>query len=157
MSTKSKEYYQRLDKRSKEYRDWKKLQDVIEEEVLEIESEGLGDTVEKVLKKTGVKKIVEAITDDCGCDKRKAKLNQIFRYKRGRLVKSEYNWIKEYSRRHDPEHFSGKDVDQLKRIYSKVLGVVKPPTCANCNGSVKVMNDVVDALYCLVKAYEDEK
>ncbi len=37
-------------------------------------SKGLGDTVEKVTKATGIKKVVELFTPegkDCGCDKRK--------------------------------------------------------------------------------------
>ena len=36
---KDKHYYERLDKRSKEYKDWKKLQEVLEEEVEELEEE----------------------------------------------------------------------------------------------------------------------
>ncbi len=30
-------------------------------------SKGLGDTIAKITKVTGIKMIVEAITDDCGC------------------------------------------------------------------------------------------
>lgn len=44
-------------------------------------SQGLGDDVEKVLKATGIKKVVEMFTPegkDCGCDKRKEKLNKMF-------------------------------------------------------------------------------
>lgn len=48
-------------------------------------SKGLGDTIEKITKVTGVKKVVEAIADatgkDCGCNKRKEKLNELFPYK----------------------------------------------------------------------------
>jgi len=38
---------------------------------------GAGDTIEKVLKKTGVKKVVEIFVNgkDCGCEKRKEWLN----------------------------------------------------------------------------------
>ena len=42
-------------------------------------SKGLGDTIEKITKVTGVKKVVEKISEiigeDCGCDERKEKLN----------------------------------------------------------------------------------
>ncbi len=48
-------------------------------------SRGLGDTIEKVAKATGVSKIAETVTKvtgkDCGCKKRKEKLNQAFPYK----------------------------------------------------------------------------
>ena len=47
-------------------------------------SKGLGDTVEKITKVTGIKKVVEgvakAIGKDCGCKKRKSKLNKMFPY-----------------------------------------------------------------------------
>jgi len=35
----------------------------------------LGDYVEAIAKATGTKAIVEKVFDDCGCDKRKKKLN----------------------------------------------------------------------------------
>ena len=43
------------------------------------ESKGLGDSVEKITRATGIKNLVEKITNgDCGCDKRKEKLNKKF-------------------------------------------------------------------------------
>ncbi len=46
-----------------------------------MESKGLGDTIEKFTKATGIKKAVEKIPGDCGCKKRKQKLNKLFPYK----------------------------------------------------------------------------
>lgn len=43
-------------------------------------SKGLGDTVEKITEATGIKKVVEALTDDCGCQERKEQLNKLFPY-----------------------------------------------------------------------------
>jgi len=43
-------------------------------------SKGLGDTIEKITEATGIKEIVEAITDDCGCQERKEWLNKRFPY-----------------------------------------------------------------------------
>tara|TARA_Y100000389_G_scaffold201531_1_gene244460 strand:- start:2576 stop:2752 length:177 start_codon:yes stop_codon:yes gene_type:complete len=49
-----------------------------------MKSKGLGDTVEKITTFTGVKKVVEKISEktgkDCGCQKRKDQLNQMFPY-----------------------------------------------------------------------------
>ena len=74
---KSKEYYEKLDKRTTEYKEWKRKF----EEAQESQSEGLGDTVEKIAKVTGIKAAVKFIAgDDCGCDDRKEKLNKIFPY-----------------------------------------------------------------------------
>jgi len=49
------------------------------------ESKGLGDTIEKITTATGIKSVVDAASKamkkDCGCGKRKEKLNKIFPYK----------------------------------------------------------------------------
>lgn len=47
-----------------------------------MKSKGLGDSVEKFTKATGIKKLVNSITDDCGCNKRKEALNKAFPYKK---------------------------------------------------------------------------
>jgi hypothetical protein len=44
-------------------------------------SRGLGDTVEKFTKATGIKKLVDSMPGKCGCGARKKKLNKIFPYK----------------------------------------------------------------------------
>ena len=42
-------------------------------------SKGLGDSIEKITEWTGLKKLVKSIFgEDCGCDERKQKLNQMF-------------------------------------------------------------------------------
>ena len=47
-------------------------------------SKGLGDSIEKITKATGVKKVVNTISKvtgkDCGCGKRKDTLNRLFPY-----------------------------------------------------------------------------
>jgi hypothetical protein len=45
------------------------------------QSQGLGDSIEKFTKATGVKKLADKIPGGCGCKKRKEKLNQMFPYK----------------------------------------------------------------------------
>ena len=50
-----------------------------------MKSKGLGDTIEKITKATGIKKVVNKVAKatgkDCGCDERKDILNSIFPYK----------------------------------------------------------------------------
>jgi len=59
----------------------KKRQELINQNKQEL-SKGLGDTIEKVFKKTGINYIAKkALGEDCGCDKRKKKLNKMFPYK----------------------------------------------------------------------------
>ena len=55
-----------------------------------LKSKGLGDTIEKITSMTGIKSIIDFVTEDivkvkkkdCGCDKRKEKLNELFPYKK---------------------------------------------------------------------------
>jgi len=79
------------DKRTKAYAEWKKKHAQA--------SEGLGDTVEKITKATGIKKAVDTVFQklekSCGCEERKEKLNQVFRYKKPEcLTEEEFNLIK---------------------------------------------------------------
>ena len=46
-----------------------------------MKSKGLGDTVAKFTKSTGIKKLVDKLPGDCGCQKRQSALNKIFPYK----------------------------------------------------------------------------
>ena len=51
-----------------------------------MESKGLGDTIKKITKATGIKKVVDTISKvtgkDCGCEDRKSFLNKKFPYKK---------------------------------------------------------------------------
>jgi hypothetical protein len=54
---------------------------------MEDKSKGLGDSIEKITKATGIKSIVDAVNKargvkDCGCNKRKEALNKKFPYKK---------------------------------------------------------------------------
>ena len=48
-------------------------------------SRGLGDTIEKITKSTGIKYVVDKVAEvtkkPCGCSARKKTLNKIFPYK----------------------------------------------------------------------------
>jgi len=50
----------------------------------ENKSKGLGDTIAKITEATGIKKVVnivsEAVDKDCGCEKRQSTLNRLFPY-----------------------------------------------------------------------------
>ena len=65
------------DKRSKEYRDLKLAYDKTIE-TKNVDDVGIGTTLEKVFKATGISKLVETFTpegEDCGCKERKRLLN----------------------------------------------------------------------------------
>ena len=56
-----------------------------EEDVKSSESHGLGDTIAKITKATGIKAVVDAVSEatgrDCGCQERQGALNKMFPYK----------------------------------------------------------------------------
>ena len=51
-----------------------------------MKSRGLGDTVEKITKATGIKTVVDKVSEGlnipCGCAARQAQLNKMFPYKK---------------------------------------------------------------------------
>lgn len=75
------------DKRTKAYKEWVKNH--------EQASTGVGDTVEKITKATGIEKAVKFLAgEDCGCDKRKDKLNYLFPYQKPNcLTEDEFNYL----------------------------------------------------------------
>lgn len=77
---KDKAYYESLDKRTKEYKEWKEKQDKLQKDIDNNDAyidKGLGDKVEQITEATGIKKAVKKLVgDDCGCDERKQLLNK---------------------------------------------------------------------------------
>ena len=48
-----------------------------------MKSKGLGDSIAKITKATGIEKAVKTVVgEDCGCKQRQDKLNQLFPYKK---------------------------------------------------------------------------
>jgi hypothetical protein len=92
MTTKNTKQEIPTDKRTKAYKIWKAN--------YEKESKGLGDSVEKITKATGIKKVVEKFTPegkDCGCDKRQERLNELFPYHKPKcLYIDEFNYLYNY-------------------------------------------------------------
>ena len=123
------EYYENLDKRTKEYKsyaEWKENQ--------EAASEGLGDSVEKITEATGIKAAVKFIAgEDCGCDERKEKLNKLFSYNKPEcLTEDEYNYLSEFYSK-ERSVIAGLEKQQLLLIYNRVFKTNKRMTsCSAC-------------------------
>ena len=123
-------YYENLDKRTKEYREWKKKR--------EAESEGLGDSVQKITRATGIEKAVKFVAgEDCGCEDRKKALNKVFRYNNPLCLREdEYVYLTEFfeSKR---TVIPMKQQLELLEIYNRVFRTKKKPTkCSSCISSV---------------------
>jgi hypothetical protein len=97
-------------------------------------SKGLGDTVEKVLHKTGIDKLAKFVLgEDCKCDKRKEYLNKMFPYNKPNcLLENEYEYLKEFF---SLSRYELKPTQQqvLLPIYARVFNVrAEPTSCDSC-------------------------
>ena len=116
-----------------------------------IQAKGLGDTVESVLKATGIDKVAKFILgEDCGCDERKAKLNALFPYKKPLcLTEDEYEWLKAWIET-KTNQVTPIDQAQILVIYNRIfLQRNEPSNCSSC------LKDMVDQLKQVMLTYED--
>ena len=98
-------------------------------------SKGLGDSIEKALKVTGIDKLAKSILgDDCGCDERRDKLNKIFPYKTIRQFTQDEIKIYEITiAKIEGDRIKGEDQAVLVKLYNKVFGETKrPSSCSSC-------------------------
>ena len=112
---------------------------------------GLGDTVESVLKATGIDKVAKFLLgEDCGCDERKAKLNALFPYKKPLcLTETEYEWLKAWIAL-KVNQVKPSDQAQLLSIYNRIFQQRNEPTsCSSC------LRDMVEELKKIMLTYED--
>tara|TARA_R100000700_G_scaffold31374_1_gene38484 strand:+ start:1072 stop:1425 length:354 start_codon:yes stop_codon:yes gene_type:complete len=95
-------------------------------------SKGLGDSVEKVLKATGIDKVAKKVLgDDCGCEERKQKLNKMFPYSR-QMTEDEIKIYEEVMAR-TKGTITGSDQALIIKIYNKVFNTnKKPSSCGSC-------------------------
>jgi hypothetical protein len=103
-------------------------------EILAAESKGLGDTVEKVLEVTGVSKVAKwLLGEDCGCDERKAKLNELFPYKKALcLQENEFSYLHIWFNK-NTDRVSPIEQMELFKIHSRIFQVRNELTsCPSC-------------------------
>lgn len=137
---KDEDYYKSLDKRTTEYKEYKKWK----------HSNGVGDTLEKFTKSTGIKKLVdktsEALGVDCGCDERKAKLNKLFPYKKVECLEpNEYETLKTFFGVKQRVKVTNEEQKQLLTIYNRVFNTKK--RISSCPPCIKTMVKELETTY----------
>ena len=140
-------YYNSLDKRTTEFKEWKKSQDI---EPHKEADRGLGDTVERITKATGIDKLVKFIAgEDCGCDERKAKLNKLFQFRNSPkcLNEDEHTILTEFFER-NPKQINHSETTRLNEIHFRVFGYRE----GTCDGCIRTM---VSNLRHVYNSYED--
>lgn len=116
-------------------------------------SRGLGDDLEKIFEKTGIKYVVDTTFDalgvDCGCDERKERLNKIFPNKKPEcLTKDEYDFLTPIFGKTSikPHEQAG-----INTIYKRVFNEkAKATSCAPC------LSDRINKLHAVYDAYESK-
>jgi len=110
-------------------------------------SKGLGDSVEKVFKATGIDKVAKKVLgDDCGCEERKKKLNKLFPYARV-FTEDEIKIYEEILPKTQKGTIKREDQHVMLKLYNKVFNANKK--ISSCGSCVRTM------LKDLKKVYEN--
>ena len=120
------EEYEKLDKRTKGYKEWKAKRDAA--------PQGLGDSIEKVTEATGIKAAVKFVAgEDCGCDERRKKLNKLLPFRNPEcLSEDEYIWLSELFES-ERSMITRSNQHQLMSIYNRVFHKNQRVTsCVSC-------------------------
>ena len=114
---------------------------------------GLGDTVEKVFKATGVDKAAKwLLGEDCGCSDRREVLNSLFPYQKPNcLTEEEHSYLSDYFGEARTKVDSVMQ-HKLVKIYNRVFNDrAKTTSCTPC-----FINNIHKKLERVFKEYKDE-
>ena len=100
-------------------------------------SKGLGDSIERITKATGIKKVVDKISEvtgiDCKCSERKEALNKMFPYAKVRQFTEDEMSIYESVLPRIKGTISCADQSTLLKLYNKFFNAnKKPSSCGSC-------------------------
>ena len=105
-------------------------------------AKGLGDTIEQITTATGIKAVVDKISEvtgkDCGCSERKETLNKLWSYRStdnetlNCLSEDSIAFLKDFLP-NPPEQLSIKLQERLKTIYKEVFNInFQGTNCGSC-------------------------
>ena len=113
-----------------------------------VKSKGLGDSISKITKATGIKKVVDKISEvtgvPCNCSKRRDALNKLFPYVR-QFTEDEIKIYEEVLPRLKGGRISGQDQAIMIRLYNKVFN--KNKKASGCTSCVKETLQNLEKVY----------
>jgi tyrosine-protein phosphatase YwqE len=118
------------------------------------ESRGFGDTLEKFTKATGIDKLVKFVAgEDCGCDERKSKLNELFQYrwKVKCLDENQFKTLNDFFIT-NPKQIKPSDQRNLNVIHKEVFGFEE----GTCDGCIRSMVNRLKTVYEEYQTKEEE-
>tara|TARA_R100001463_G_scaffold29727_1_gene67691 strand:+ start:3141 stop:3545 length:405 start_codon:yes stop_codon:yes gene_type:complete len=112
----------------------KKLDKKAKKSTKSTKAKGLGDTVEQVLEATGIAKVAKwVLGEDCGCEERKQKLNDLYPYYKPKcLTEDEYNYLDTYYTENN-NVVQPEVQKEIVKIYNRVFTQRQSLTsCSSC-------------------------
>jgi hypothetical protein len=100
-------------------------------------AKGLGDTIEQITTATGIKSVVDKISEvtgvNCGCEERKEALNKLWTYKKVSCInETDLLWLQDFLP-NKPNQLTIKMQEGLKGIYERVFNTpYRGSTCGSC-------------------------
>lgn len=143
------------DKRGNKY---KKMKLAYEKtiETKNVDDVGIGTTIEKVLKATGVSKLVEVFTpegEDCGCDERKRLLNNsptfnVSQKPKRCMDKAMFEAYDNFVKSREVDKWSAEQAKLVFDTYEWVFALRYDTKrmCANCNGTANILKMITASL-----------
>ena len=115
---------------------------------------GLGDTIAKITKATGIEAITKFIAgEDCGCNERKDKLNKLFPYRQPLcMTEAEYNWWTDF-RKANPVTLSPMESNEIAKIWSRVFQSRRIQKPCSCNP--RAWQDMINELTKVYETYQE--
>jgi hypothetical protein len=115
--------------------------DVVLDVLGEAANKGAGDLVEAFTAATGIKAVVDALTDDCGCKARKEALNEVFPNRKLRdLQHDQYAYLEGFFAEKKTS-VSSADQKALVEIYNWIF--ISKRVISNCSPCVvSVINEL---------------
>ena len=119
-------------------------------------AKGLGDTIEQITTATGIKAVVDKISEvtgvPCGCEERKETLNKLWSYRNTEnqtlncLSEDSTTFLSEFLS-NQPEQLSIKLQERLKTIYKEVFNLnFQGTNCGSCwRDMIRELQQVYDA------------
>ena len=143
------------DKRGKKYKKMKLDYDKTVE-TKNVDDVGVGTTIEKVLKATGVSKLVEVFTPDgkdCGCNERKRRLNNSPLFNASQkpkrcMSKEMFVAYDGFVKSREIDKWSAEQAKLVFNTYEWVFALRYDTKrmCANCNGTANILRMITASL-----------
>ena len=88
--------------------------------------------IEKITIATGVKSVIKGLTDDCGCDDRKEKLNRMFPFHSSMTEEQKKVW-EGLRVKYEENRLTAEEQTMVNALYNTVFRAnARPTRCASC-------------------------